>query len=128
MNNYPSFSITFEDNSAFSGDSLKGDWNLIPDQKIKSMVFSYGRVTLFLAQYEAYGHFLQNVCMMGQGTKITKFFIVGRKKNGSDLFHFDLKQNSVTRIQAKKGEEFGTQVVTGWKTGLENLEATFSYL
>lgn len=118
MINLPNFKLDFIDDTFFEGQMVVDDWSKAPDKLIKSMTFIYGNVKLYMEGYKQYIQLGEMTYIGGKGTKISHLFVIGRKENNSDLFHFDLAKSSCKRHTVPLYHELGDKIISQWKDGL----------
>lgn len=90
------FKIIFEDLSILETD----DWNKVPDLLIKSLVFSYLGVQVYLENYLSYNCIIEK----------EKILIIGKTENRIEIIEY-INNHIIKRI----GKE---EIITGQKNGL----------
>jgi len=140
----PKFSVEYIDGTSFVGESLTGDWKTI-DKSIKSLQFSFGKITTVLTDFQSYNHLIEKIAIVGKkGEIITKYLIMGRINDKTYIFEYDLKVKRAKKRIVPIGQEYGhfevtdevigetsnhtpiykevfvPQPITGWKNGIEN--------
>lgn len=116
MNHF--FEVTFIDNDVFTGDPLNGDWKEVPETRyIKKIVYSLGNRTLTFEGYAEYNHCVEHVATLQGHSRITKVMVMCRDKSSTTVFTFNIDKGKITRQICPIGQEYGGQILTGWKPG-----------
>jgi len=123
----PQFRIIFSDKTVYEGNSLKGDWNHVPEKTIQSLRFSLDKFTLVLENYREYNHLIEKISIQGNTEKVSRILILGRKDNSSDMFEFNLRNGKILRYDVNKYAEFGNQIIMGWTPGIKEGSPKFKY-
>ena len=119
------FTITYEDNTQFNGDPLKGDWKNIDDTKvIIKLEYLIDKIYISMEGYSQYAHFKECVGMGQKG--INKILLMGRTNEETEIIVLDLKQNKIYKDFKPKYREYGNQVLAYWQEGkLTTPKSTF---
>lgn len=123
----PTFTVEYTDGTSFTGESLRGDWYSII-KPIKSLKFSFGKITTLLTDFKSYNHLVEKLAIVGKkGEIITKYLIMGRVENQTYIFEYDLKANRARKHIVAIGQEYNGQLITGWKNGIEDGKPRFKH-
>jgi len=115
------FKLYFEDNTIFEGKSIpKSDWSKAPDKKIIGMEYTLGDQTRILEGYKQYNHLVENYAIIGGGTGIRAVYLMGRTDNKTHIIIFDIQKKMILMKEVNYGEEYGKQILRGWKEGILN--------
>ncbi len=113
------FKLYFEDETSFSGKTIpKPDWNKAPDKKIVKMEYTLGNQIRVLQGYKQYNHLYENYAVLGAGVSIRAVYIMGRTDDKTLIITYDIQNKKVLISHANYGEEYGKQILSGWKEGL----------
>lgn len=122
------FKLHFEDDTTFEGNSFEGDWNKVPQKKVKAMQFICtdshfikqlkGKTTLTFMGYKQYNHLIENIGRFGAKTYSSKILLMAREQNETFIVEFDLVKKIITKTKTLHGMEYGNQILSGWKDGI----------
>jgi len=115
------FKLYFEDGTSFMGQSIpKSDWSKAPEKKIIKMEYTLGNQTRVLQGYKQYNHLIENYAILGAGVSIRAVYLMARRKTTTLIITFDIQNKRVFIRHVKYGNEYGKQILSGWKEGLLN--------
>lgn len=101
------------------GSGFEGDWkNIGDDFKITELEYTFGDIKITMTGYKQYNHLLECVALGAKG--IVKIMLMGRTQDYTDIIGFDLKAKQLFRERKSIGEEYGKQILSGWKEGVLN--------
>lgn len=111
------FTVLYEDNTTFSGDPFKGDWNKIDvTKKILKLEYLINNVIIVLEGYRQYNHLLE---CSGLGRKnINRIFLMGRTFDDTDVVIIDKKIKQIYKEKKPLYREYGQQILAGWQKGM----------
>ncbi len=113
------FKILYTDKSIFEGDPFAGDWVKVDDTKqISKLEYILGNSYIIMEGFKQYNHLKERVGLQVKG--YTKVILMGRTEGNSTLIIFDLLKNKIHKVQKLYGEEYGKQILNGWKQGMLN--------
>jgi hypothetical protein len=119
------FTVFYNDKTQFSGDPINKDWIKVDDTKqITKLQYSLGNKCIVMEGFKQYNHLIEYVAL---GVKrIQKILLMGRKSNVTIIIIFDLQNSRIYKLNKAHGEEYGKQILAGWKNGiLDNPKAYF---
>jgi len=113
------FKLYFEDGTSFEGKSIpKSDWRIAPEKKIIKMEYTMGNQTKVLEGYKQYNHLVENCAVLGAGVAIRAVLLMGRTEGQTTIITFDIQHKKVFIEHKEYGEEYGKQILAGWKDGI----------
>ena len=113
------FKILYTDKSIFEGDPFVGDWVKVDNTKqIAKLEYVLGDSFIIMEGFKQYNHLKERVGLQVKG--YTKVILMGRTEGNSTLIIFDLLKNKIHKVQKPYGEEYGKQILSGWKQGMLN--------
>ena len=111
------FTVTFSDETQFSGDPLNSDWKKIDDTKqITKLEYVLGNICVIMEGYAQYNHTLECVGLGQKG--ILKILLMGRTDKESEIIILDMKQKKIYKDFKPCYKEYGNQILDGWMNGL----------
>ena len=117
------FILYYSDKTQFEGNTFpKSQWNDGLDKDIIKLEYIVGKKKFVFAGFDEYNHLVENVCMLGKGSKITKVMIMARTKKETRILTIDLTENKIYHNTTEMGAEYGNQVLKGWKKGIAVIE------
>ena len=122
------FKILYTDGTEVEGDSFEGDWKqLNVTKEIAKLQYVLGNSCVVMEGFKEYNHLKECVGLQVKG--YTKVILMGRTNGKSLVIIFDLINNKIVKLEKPYGEEFGKQVLDGWRKGkLDNPRANIKNL
>ncbi len=122
------FTILYTDGTTMVGDPFNGDWNNVDDTKqIVKLEYILGNSCITMEGFKQYNHCKERLGMQVSGYK--QVILMGRTKGNSLLIIFDLQNNRIYKLEKPFGEEWGKQILAGWREGkLDNPQVRFKKL
>jgi len=113
------FTVFYSDDSKFEGDPFRKDWIKIDDTKqIVKVEYLLGKSCVMMQGYSEYNHNKEHFGLSRKG--IMRILLMGRKENKSDIIILNLVEKTITKKITPLFQEYGNQILTGWKTGILN--------
>lgn len=116
--------IFYNDGTYFSGDPFNKDWVKVDDTKqITKFEYLLGNKCIIMSGFKQYNHLIEYVAL---GTKrVQKILLMGRKEDITVIIIFDLQNGKIYKLNKPYGEEYGKQILAGWKNGILNNPKVF---
>jgi len=117
------YKIFFADNTIFEGGDLHNTkWNEMTDKSIQKIEFYLFNKTIIMQNYESYNLLKEKSQIINKNSLATidKIFLMGKNKDMTLIYVFDLKKQESYPISCEYGKEYYNKSVTGWKKGLLN--------
>lgn len=111
------FTVTFSDETQFSGDPLNSEWKKIDDTKqITKLEYVLGNICVIMKGYKQYNHTYECVGLGQKG--ILKILLMGRTNGETEIIVLDMKQKKIYKDFKPCYREYGNQILDGWMEGL----------
>lgn len=122
------FTVFYDDESHFSGNPLKRDWNKIDStKKIIKLEYNLGNILIIMEGYKQYNHTKERLGMGRNG--IGRILLMGRTNGDTEIIIIDLIKKKIGKQLKPCYEEYGKQILAGWQEGkLNNPKSTFKKL
>jgi hypothetical protein len=125
MSKMSSYVVMFSDNLLWESESLKAEWNTMPNKPIKEFAYSLGDKLITMAGYEEYNHLVEYVALTHEATIVSRIMLLGKMGDKVDIISIDFNARNVSRHIAHYGEEYYGSKSTGWKPGILGSDPKF---
>lgn len=123
------YKVMFVDNTIFNGGNPENSlWNNMPNKPIKKIEYTLLGHTVTFEGYESYNHLKEKAQFLLQNNEIrlSKVILMAKKGNVVYSFIFDYFTKEILTTTSEFGKEYYGKETSGWKTGLQNTETTYS--